>query len=304
MDFLRTPDERFEQLDGYDFEPHYRSVRATDGTALRLHFIDEGPRDAAPVLLLHGNPSWSYLHRSMIRGLVARGHRVLALDLMGMGRSDKPTDKEDYSLAAHVDWMGQWLEGEDLTDITLYCQDWGGITGLNLLPRHGERVARVIASNTGLPTGEGGGPAIDQWLAFVASVDALPVSGLLQGGTTRTLSPGELDAYDAPFPDGSYQTSAMVFPFLIPVTPDNPGVPMCIDTWAYLETWTKPFLTVFGSEDRISYRAGAHVRMQRSIPGAADQDHIVIDGANHFIQEDASDRLVEIIDDFTHHGRA
>ena len=137
MEFLRTPDECFEHLESYDFEPHYRSITTADGTSLRFHFVDEGPRDAAPVLLLHGNPSWSYLHRSMIRDLVARGHRVIALDLMGMGRSDKPTHKADYSLANHVDWMGQWLEAEGLSNITMYCQDWGGITGLNLLPSHG-----------------------------------------------------------------------------------------------------------------------------------------------------------------------
>lgn len=298
MEVLRTPDERFAGLDGYDFEPRYRHVAAADGTQLRFHFIDEGPRDAAPVLLLHGNPSWSYLHRNMIRGLVARGHRVLALDLMGMGRSDKPAQRSDYTLANHIDWMSQWIEGEDLDDITMYCQDWGGITGLNLLPIHGYRFSRVIASNTGLPTGEGATRAIEQWLAFVASVDALPVSGLIQGGAARTLSEAECAAYDAPFPDGSYQASPLQFPSLIPVQPDNPGVPMCKETWTYLESWTKPFLTVFGSEDQISYKAGAHVRMQRSIPGAADQQHVVIDGANHFIQEDAPDELVDIIHSF------
>ena len=148
----------------------------------------------------------------MIQGLAKRGHRVIALDLMGMGRSDKPTDKADYSLANHVDWMSQWLEAEGLSNITMYCQDWGGITGLNLLPFHGDRFARVIASNTGLPTGEGAGPAVDQWLAFVASVDALPISALIQGGTTRKLSAGELAAYNAPFPDGSYQASPLAFP--------------------------------------------------------------------------------------------
>ena len=157
----------------------------------------------------------------------------------------------------------------------------------------------MIASNTGLPTGEGAGPAVDQWLAFVASVDALPISALIQGGTTRKLSAGELAAYNAPFPDGSYQASPLAFPFLIPVKPDNPGVPMCRDAWTYLATWTKPFLTVFGSEDQIAYKAGAHVRMQREIPGTTNQHHIVIDGANHFIQEDASDQLVDIVDQFT-----
>jgi haloalkane dehalogenase len=303
MDFLRTADARFVGLEDYDFEPHYRTITASDGTELRFHFVDEGPRDAAPILLLHGNPSWSYLHRKMIRGLASRGHRVLALDLIGMGRSDKPADKADYSLANHVDWMGQWLEGEDLTDITLYCQDWGGITGLNLLPFHGHRFSRVIASNTGVPAGEGATKGIENWLAFVGSVEELPISGVMQSGTTRKFSAGEMAAYEAPFPDGTFQASPLAFPFLIPVQPDNPGVPMCLAMWEFLETWTKPFLTVFGTEDAISYKAGAHLKMQRKIPGAAGQQHIEIEGANHFIQEDAPDQLVEIIDQFTKQGQ-
>ena len=302
MEVLRTPDERFADLENYDFAPHYRDVVAADGTALRFHFVDEGPRDAAPVLLLHGNPTWSYLHRHMIRGLVARGHRVLALDLMGMGRSDKPTQRAAYTLANHVDWMSQWLVGEDLSNVTLYCQDWGGLAGLHLLPRHPDRFARVIASNTGIPTGEGANAFMEQWLTYSQSVDALPISALVDNGTTRSLTPGELAAYDAPFPDGSYQTSALHFPTLIPVQPDNPGVPMCENTWEFLATWTKPFLTVFGSEDPISYKPGAHRKFQRVVPGAAGQAHQVIDGANHFIQEEAPDQLVATIDEFIHGG--
>jgi haloalkane dehalogenase len=216
-----------------------------------------------------------------------------------MGRSDKPTNKSDYSLANHIDWMGQWLVAEDLTNITLYCQDWGGITGLNLLPFHGERFARVIASNTGVPAGEGATKGIENWLAFVGSIEELPISGVMQSGTTRKLSAGELAAYEAPFPDGTFQASPLAFPFLIPVQPDNPGVPMCLAMWEFLETWTKPFLTVFGTEDEISYKAGAHLRLQRKIPGAANQEHIEIEGASHFIQEDAPDQLVQIINQFT-----
>ena len=298
MEVLRTPDERFANLVDYDFAPHYREIEAADGTALRFHFVDEGPVDAAPVLLLHGNPSWSYLHRHMIRGLVARGHRVIALDLMGMGRSDKPTQRSDYTMAAHIDWMSQWLVGEDLTDITLYCQDWGGLTGLHLLPLHPERFAGVIASNTGLPTGEGANKFMRQWLEFSQSVDELPIGALIDSGTTRALTADEQAAYLAPFPDGSYQTSALHFPTLIPVQPDNPGVPICVATWEFLTTWTKPFLTVFGSEDAVSFKPGAHLKFQRKVPGAAGQPHRVIEGANHFIQEDAPDELVEIIDSF------
>lgn len=299
MDVLRTPDERFADLLDWDYEPHYRTVTAADGTELRYHFVDEGPRDAPPVLLLHGNPSWSYLHRHMIRGLADRGHRVVALDLMGMGRSDKPVARADYSLANHVDWMGRWLVAADLADVTLYCQDWGGLTGLHLLRLHPERFTRVVASNTGLPVGEGVNTFMQQWLDFSQSVDELPIGSLVDSGTTRPLTDAEKAAYDAPFPDGSYQASPLQFPLLIPLQPDNPGVPMCRETWAFLETWTKPFLTVFGSEDAIAFKPGSHLKFQRKVPGAAGQPHQVIDGANHFIQEDAPDALVEIIDRFT-----
>ena len=302
MDVLRTPDERFADLDGYDFEPHYAEVSAGDGTSLRFHFVDEGPRDAAPVLLLHGNPTWSYLHRDMIRGLVARGHRAVALDLIGFGRSDKPVDRASYTLASHVDWLGEWLEGSDLTDITLYCQDWGGLAGLQLLPRQPGRFARIVASNTGIPSGEGVNEFMERWLQFSQSVDALPIAGLVNGGTGRDLTPGQLAAYEAPFPDGTYQAGALQFPVLIPVQPDNPGVMMCQETWAFLATWTKPFLTVMGSEDGVAYKPGAHRKFQRVVPGAAGLDHVVIDGAGHFIQEDAPDRLVEIIDSFVRGG--
>jgi haloalkane dehalogenase len=299
MDVLRTPDERFADLPDWDYEPQYRTVTAADGTELRFHFVDEGPRDAAPILLLHGNPSWSYLYRHMIRGLADRGHRVLAPDLMGLGRSDKPTARSDYTLAAHVDWVGQWLEAEDLSAATLFCQDWGGIIGLCALRHHADRFDRVLASNTGIPVGEGVNAFMQQWLDFSQSVDELPIGSLLDSGTTRPLSPDEQAAYDAPFPDGTYQAAALQFPLLIPVQPDNPGVPMCVETWAFLETWTKPFLTVFGADDAIAYKPGAHLKFQKLVPGAAGQPHEVIEGANHFIQEDAPERLVQIIHEFT-----
>lgn len=299
MDVLRTPDARFEGLPDWDFEPHYREVTAADGTALRFHFVDEGPDDAPPVLLLHGNPSWSYLHRHMIRGLVGRGHRVLSLDLMGMGRSDKPVDRSAHTVEAHLDWMSQWLTGEDLDDVTLYCQDWGGLLGLTLVRMHPDRFRRILASNTGLPAGEGASPALQAWIDFSQSADPLPVGAIVDGGTTRSLSEGERAAYDAPYPDGSYQASPVQFPVLIPAQPDNPAVPLFRATWEFLETWTRPFLTVFGADDAIAFKPGSHLKFQRKVPGAAGQPHRVIEGANHFIQEDAPDELVEILDAFT-----
>ncbi len=299
MDILRTPEERFVDLPGYCFDPHYRELAAEDGTLLRMHFVDEGPRGADPVLLLHGNPSWSYLYRKMIPGLVARGHRVIAPDLVGLGRSDKPVDQEVFTLAAHVDWLSQWLVAEDLNHITLFCQDWGGTAGLNLLPRHSDRFDRVVASNTGLPEGKGLNKVMEDWLVFSQSVDELPIGALVQSGATRHLEPAEVAAYDAPFPDGTYQASPKRFPLLIPVQPENPGVPMMRETWAFLETWEKPFLTVFGDQDPIAFGPGAHLGFQRRIPGAHGQPHVVLEGPNHFIQEDAPEELVAIIDSFT-----
>jgi haloalkane dehalogenase len=302
MDVLRTPDERFEALPDWDFAPRYREVVAADGTPLRFHFVDEGPRDVAPLLLLHGNPSWSYLHRHMIRGLVDRGHRVLALDLMGMGRSDKPTDRAELTVDSHLDWMGQWLAAEDLADITLYCQDWGGLLGLNLVRLQPDRFARILASNTGLPAGEGTSPALQAWIEFSQSASPLPVGAIVDGGTSRALSDAERAAYDAPYPDATYQASPVQFPLLIPAPADHPAVPLFRATWDFLETWTRPFLTVFGSEDAIAFKPGSHLKFQRKVPGAAGQPHRVIEGANHFIQEDAPDELVEVLDAFARSG--
>lgn len=298
MQILRTPESRFAELADYDFAPRYRTITGDDGTALRFHFVDEGPRDAAPVLLLHGNPSWSYLHRHMIRGLVARGHRVVALDLMGLGRSDKPDDPAYYTLARHVAWTGQWLAAEDLRDVTLYCQDWGGLIGLLVVREHAERFARIVASNTGLPVGEGVSRFMQAWLDYSQSLPELDVGALIAGGTTRTLSDAEVQAYRAPFPDGSYQASVKRFPLLIPVQPDNPGVPLCREGWAFLDSWTKPFLTAFGGQDMVATKGGAHLKFQTRVPGAVGQPHRLFEHANHFIQEDVPDELVDVIDRF------
>lgn len=304
MRVLRTPDDRFENLDRWPYAPRYRTVVADDGTELRYAFVDEGPRDAAPILLLHGNPSWSYLHRHMIRDLVELGHRVVALDLMGLGRSDKPDDPKFFTLARHVDWMCQWLEGEDLHDITLYCQDWGGTAGLCVVPRHEDRFARIVASNTGLPEGQGVNRFMQAWLDYSQSVDEMVVSSLVQSIMSHQLTEGEARAWDAPFPDGTYQASIKEFPLLIPLQPDNPGVPITKAAWAFYERWEKPFLTVFGELDPIATRPGAHLAFQQRVPGAAGQPHVVIEGANHFIQEDAPEELVRIIDAFVRGDRS
>jgi haloalkane dehalogenase len=302
MQVLRTPDARFEGLVDWPFAPQYRTVADDDGTALRFHFVDEGPRDAAPILLLHGNPSWSHLHRHMIPGLVASGHRVVALDLMGLGRSDKPDDPAYYTLARHLDWMERWLEAEDLRDVTLYCQDWGGILGLCLVVRQSERFARIVASNTGLPAGEGVNRFMQNWLDYSQSVEEMHISAMVRGLMSHEMTDDEARAWDAPYPDGTYQASVKQFPLLIPLQADNPGVSITRAAWDFYAGWTRPFLTVFGDLDPIAAKPGAHRKLQRVIPGAAGQPHVMIAGAHHFIQEDAPHDLVRILDEFTRTG--
>lgn len=228
---LRTPDERFADLPDYSFAPHYRTVVDADGTALRLHYVDEGPADAAPVLLMHGEPSWSYLYRKFVPTLAAKGHRVIAPDLIGFGKSDKPVALSDYSYERHVAWMSAWLQALDLTDITLFCQDWGGLIGLRLVAAFPDRFARVIVGNTGLPTGSGFSDAFEAWRQFSQKVDPFPTGFIVNGGVVRNLSAAEMAAYDAPYPDESYKAGARIFPTLVPIQPDQASVPENLAAW-------------------------------------------------------------------------
>ena len=300
MRVLRTPDERFASLRDYPFAPHYLEIRDADGTHLRLHAVDEGPRDAAPVLLLHGEPSWSYLYRSMIAGLVARGHRVVAPDLVGFGKSDKPADPDDYTYERHVRWMSDWLVAMALERITLFCQDWGGLIGLRLVAAFPDRFARVVAANTGLPTGTGLTKGFEQWLAFSQSAAVLPIGDIVGMGTTRGLAETAKAAYDAPFPDETFKAGARRFPALVPVTPGHASVAENEAAWRMLGTFDKPFLTAFSDSDPVT-KGGERVFQER-IPGARDQAHVTVSNAGHFLQEDAPDVLVQIIDDFVARG--
>lgn len=301
MKVRRTPDERFASLEGYAFEPHYTDVRDEDGTILRIHHLDEGPRNAAPILLMHGNPTWAYLYRKLVPRLTAAGHRVVAVDLVGCGRSDKPADRADYTQARHVDWLTQWLMRLDLRDVTLFCQDWGGTLGLHLVANHPTRFARVIASNTGIPLGEGGNEFMKMWTTMMRDATEFPMQQMLPSGMTHTLTPGELAAYQAPFPDPSYQAGICQFPMLIAVQPDNPGVPANRDVWRKLGRFDKPFLTLFGALDPVT--RGGEKRLQAHVPGAANQAHHVFPNASHFIQEDVPDELVTHILAFAGSGR-
>jgi haloalkane dehalogenase len=292
MDLLRTPDDRFHDLPGWTYAPHYIDV---DG--VRIHYVDEGPRSAAPVLLMHGEPSWSFLYRKMIPGLVAAGHRVVAPDLVGFGRSDKPARREDYTYARHVAWMAGVLGALDLQATTLFCQDWGGLLGLRLVAEHPERFARVVAANTGLPTGdEKVSEAFLAWQAFSQKTEVLPVGRIIQTGCARSVAPEVVAAYEAPFPDESYKAGARQFPLLVPTRPDDPASEANRAAWRSLERCEKPFLTAFSDSDPVT--KGAERPMHKRIPGAAGQPHVTIERAGHFLQEDTGEELGRLVVQF------
>jgi haloalkane dehalogenase len=296
MQVLRTPEDRFAGLADYPFAPHYLTVTDDDGTRLRIHYIDEGPRDAPPVLLMHGEPSWSYLYRKFVPALVASGYRVIAPDLIGFGKSDKPAARADYSYERHVAWMSDWLTALDADGITLFCQDWGGLIGLRLVAAFPDRFARLVIANTGLPVGTGSSEGFKAWLAFSQNVPQFPVGFIVNGGTTRELSPAEIAAYDAPFPDESYKEGARQFPTLVPITPEHASVAENRAAWAVLETFDKPVLTAFGDNDAVT-RGGEKAFIER-VPGARGQPHSIIKDAGHFLQEDKPEELCALIDSF------
>lgn len=292
METLRTPDERFANLPGYPFAPHYVEV---DG--LRIHYVDEGPRGAAPVLLLHGEPSWSYLYRKMIPVLVAAGHRVVAPDLVGFGRSDKPVRREDYTYQRHVDWMAGVLRRLDLQGTTLVAQDWGGLIGLRLVAEQPGRFARVVAANTFLPTGDRPlGPAFEAWRRYSQETPEFHVGGIVQGGCATELPPEVVAAYDAPFPDDRYKAGARQFPTLVPASPTDPAAEPNRRAWETLRRWEKPFLTAFSDQDPIT--RGADEVLREMIPGTRGQPHTTIAGGGHFLQEDRGEELARVVVDF------
>lgn len=288
MKILRTPDARFERIPDYPFAPHYHSL--TD--ELRLHYVDEGPRAAPPVLMMHGEPTWSYLYRHMIAPVAAAGLRVLAPDLIGFGKSDKLAAKSDYSYASHVAWMRHWLEALDLRDITLVCQDWGSLIGLRLAAELPGRFARILLSNGGLPEGTGAPKAFRRWRAFARLSPLFPIGRIVQAATRRRLSPGEIAAYDAPFPGNAHKAAARIFPALVPVEAENVAVPDQRRAWQAFEAWTKPFICCFSDGDPIT-RGGAAPFLRR-VPGTRDQPHVTLHGG-HFIQEDDPEGFVRAI---------
>lgn len=296
METLRTPAERFEGLPDWPFSPHFTEIDDLDGGRLRVHHVDEGPSDAAPVLCLHGEPSWSYLYRHMIPVFAAEGHRVVAPDLVGFGRSDKPVDQDDYTYARHVAWMTDWLEQLDLSDITLVCQDWGGLVGLRLATAMPERFSRLVVANTGLPTGDRPPPeAFLNWQRFSQDVEQFDSGVIISMGTTTDLSEQIVAAYNAPFPDDASTAGARRFPLLVPTTPDDPAAEANRDAWKVLEAWEKPLLTAFSDSDPIT-RGGERI-FQQKVPGAAGRTHATIEGGGHFLQEDRGPELARVVID-------
>ena len=261
MQFLTTPETYFQSISDYSYTPHYIQVDDTEGGTLKLHYIDEGSKDAEVILMLHGEPSWSYLYRKMIGPTVAAGYRVIAPDLIGFGKSDKPTKRSDYTYQRHLDWVRQVLIQLELKDITLVCQDWGGLLGLRLVAEHTDLFARVLAANTMLPTGDhAAGEAFMNWQKFSQKVEVFPVAGIIKGSAVTTLSDEVLAAYNAPFPDETYKAGARQFPLLVPTTTDNPETKANRQAWEVLQQYTKPFITAFSDSDPVT--AGGDKIMQ------------------------------------------
>ncbi len=296
MRALRTPEARFEDLPEFPFEPHYVDIPDGDGGRLRIHYLDEGPSDGEVVLLVHGEPTWSYMFRTMIPALTAAGLRAVAPDLPGFGRSDKPAEVSDYSYPGHVAWMESVVEALDLRGVTVAGQDWGGIIGVATAVRHPERFARIVASNHGFPTGDR--PPTDAflaWLDYSQQVDPFPVGEIVGRACLADLPAEVVAAYDAPYPDESYKAGARVFPVLVPIRPDDPASPFAREGLELLRAWDRPFLTAFSDADPVT--AGADGMFQATVPGAKGQSHPTLHGA-HNLHEDCGPELGRAVVDF------
>ena len=289
---LRTPEACFANLSDFPYVPHYTEIGG-----LRIAYIDEGPRTAPVVLLMHGEPSWSYLYRKMIPVLLQAGYRVVAPDLVGFGRSDKPARKADYSYLNHVQWMKAWMERVDLRGATLFCQDWGSLIGLRMAAELPERFARIVLANGGLPTGTTETPkAFRIWRAFAVYSPWFPIGRIVKTGCALGLTPQEIAAYDAPFPSRKYKVAARLFPTFVPTTPDDPERQNNERAWEFFKQTKKPFLTLFSNRDPVT--RGGHKMWQKLVPGAQGQAHAVTRSAGHFLQEDKGEEVAQAIDAF------
>ncbi len=286
---LRTPDECFASLAGFPFAPNYVEVNG-----YRIHYLDEGPRDAEPILLLHGEPSWCYLYRKMIPVLVAAGYRCIAPDLIGFGRSDKLASRNDYSYQFHVDVMNGFVRALNLRKVTLFGQDWGGLIGLRVLADNPDMFVRLVVANTGLPTGDHqASDGFLRWKEYSQTVENFHVGGIVNGGCVTKLSAEIIAAYNAPFPNDAYKEAARVFPTLVPITPDDPASEANRKAWGVLQQWPGNVLTLFSDQDAVT--AGGEKPFQKLMPGAKDQPHTIIEGAGHFLQEDKGEEIADKI---------
>jgi haloalkane dehalogenase len=292
--FLRTPEERFQNLPDFPYEPNYTEIGG-----LRVAYIDEGPKDGPVVLLMHGEPAWSFLYRKMIPVLVQAGMRVLVPDQVGFGRTDKPTQRSDYTYENHVQWMSAWLESVDAHNITLFCQDWGSLIGLRMVAEMPERFARIALSNGGLPTGKEKIPkAFHIWRAFAMYSPWFPIGKIVRFGCAQGLSAEAVAAYDAPYPNSRYKVGARVFPTLVPIHPNDPAREANERAWDMYKAWTKPFITLFATRDPVT--KGGERMWQKLVPGAANQNHTKIRGAGHFVQEDKGEEVAQALVAFIH----
>ena len=291
MKHIRTPDERFKHLPNYPFEANYIEV---DG--LRMHYVDEGPKDGKVVLMLHGEPSWSYLYRYMIPVCAAAGHRVIAPDLIGFGKSDKPTDIDDYSYQSHMDWVTAFIKQLNLEDITLVCQDWGSLIGLRLAAENEASFSAIVLGNGMLPTGdEGVMPKVFKiWQKFARYSPWFPIARIIEWGSFKSLSKDERRAYDAPFPSAAHKAGARAFPRLVPTDGNNPASDANRAAWEVLKQWNKPFLTAFSNGDPVT--RGFDKLFQKMVPGAQGQPHVKLNGG-HFLQEDAGTEFAQAVNE-------
>lgn len=301
MEFFRTPEACFANLSGYPFSPNYVDVADGDGRSLRMHYVDEGPRAGAVVLMLHGEPSWSFLYRKMIPIIAAAGYRAVVPDLIGFGKSDKPANRGDYTYARHVAWIWSLVEQLGLGDVTLVGQDWGSLIGLRLVGEHPERFMRVVVANGGMPTGDQQmSEAFFAWRKYSQETDVLPIGQIVSRGCVRQLPPEIIAAYETPYPEESYKAGARQFPVLVPASPDDPAAPANRKAWEVLMKWDKPFLTAFSDKDPIT--RGGDKLLQALIPGTRGQPHATIRDAGHFLQEDKGEELAQVVVDFIEAG--
>jgi len=289
MPVIRTSEERFENLPEFPFEPRYLELGG-----MRIHYLDEGRGEV--ILCVHGEPSWCFLYRKMIPVLGGR-HRVVAFDFIGFGRSDKYTEKSEYTYKLHRDTMAGFIEALDLTGITLVVQDWGGLIGLRVAGMMAERFSRLVIMNTGLPTGEQKmTEGFMRWRNFVEKTEDLPVGMIIQGATVTDLSPEVVAAYEAPFPGPEYKAGAQAWPLMVPVRPDMEAAPELRQARQDLQEWTKPALVMFSDKDPVT--AGGDKFFKEHIPGAKGQPHATIKDAGHFLQEDKGPEIANRILEF------